>query len=371
LAARWPIGLYQAVLLGANRAAAFSAINIAMSVTTALGVIAFLLWRADLRVVLAWQIGAALVLLGWLRHAAWQILGPRVAGPMDYSILRQQWKFSAAVAGINVIGLWFMQYDKLALSRLLPLALFSHYMIATLVVSTLYQLITPVFNVVYPRFTSLYARAEHEQLRQGYRLMTALVAAVVFPLAMWLMVWGEGLVRLWTGSADIAADVAPVVALLAAGSGLHAVMYVVYALQLGQGEEKLALKISLALLVVQAPLVWYLTVHWGGVGAAAAWLCLHIIYLLFGGWVTHRRLQPGLAWGWLCRDVGVPLLLCAAAGTIASLIQRAAGPQSWFAVLLGAGFAALLAFIGLLSSPSLRPRTLSLLSSLLRRWATP
>jgi O-antigen/teichoic acid export membrane protein len=369
LAVRWPIGLYQAVLLGASRAAAFSAINIAMSVATALGAVAVLLWRPDLRVLLAWQIGAALVLLFWLRSAAWRILGPRLAGPVDYTVLRRQWKFSAAVAGINVIGLWFMQFDKVALSRLLPLALFSHYMIATLVVSTLYQLITPVFNVVYPRFTSLYAKAEREDLRRNYRLMTALVATIVFPLAMWLMVWGEGLVRLWTGSAEIARDVAPVIALLAAGSGLHAVMYVVYALQLAQGEVKLALQISLALLIVQAPLVWFLTVQWGGVGAAAAWLALHVVYLLFGGWVTNRRLQPELAWGWLTRDVGLPLALSVLVGAIAWFAQRGFEPQSWLAVLSGAGVAAVLMLGGLLSSPGLRPRTLTLISSLLRRGA--
>jgi O-antigen/teichoic acid export membrane protein len=242
-------------------------------------------------------------------------------------------------------------------------------MIATLVVSTLYQLITPVFNVIYPRFTSLYAKAEHGDLRDSYRLMTALVAAIVFPLAMWLMVWGEGLVRLWTGSAAIAGDVAPVVALLAAGSGLHAVMYVVYALQLAQGEAKLALKISLALLIVQVPLVWYLTVQWGGVGAAAAWLTLHVVYLLFGGWATHRRLQPGLAWGWLLRDVGPPLALSLLVGSIAWLVQRAAGPQSWPAVLLGAAAAALLMLGGLLSSARLRPRVLALLTSVMRRGA--
>jgi O-antigen/teichoic acid export membrane protein len=361
LAVRWPAGLYQAVLLGADRAATASAINAGMTAATALGAAAVLCWRADLRWLLAWQLVAGAVQLSWLRAAAWRCLGPRPAATPGLAILRRQWKFSAAVAAINVIGLWFMQFDKVALSRLLPLALFSHYVIAAQVVSALYQLAMPVFNVAYPRFTALHALAREDELQRAYGLFTRGVAAVVFPIAMWLAVWGQGLVQLWTGSAAIAADAAPVLALLAAGSGLHAVMFIVYALQLARGEARLALWISIALLLVQAPLVWLATLRWGGIGAAGAWLGLHVVYLLFGGWATNRRIRPGLAWHWLARDVGPPLALAAAGGAISWMLLRDLGPQSWRSVLLGALFAGTLVLCGLLSSADLRVRTLALL----------
>jgi O-antigen/teichoic acid export membrane protein len=260
-----------------------------------------------------------------------------------------------------------MQFDKVALSRLLPLALFSHYVIAAQVVSALYQFVTPVFNVAYPRFTALHAQDRADELVRVYRLFTQGVAAVAFPAAMWLAVWGQGLVRLWTGSAQIADDAAPVIALLAAGSGLHAVMFVVYALQLALGQTRLALRISVGLLLAQAPLVWIATLRWGGVGAAAAWLALHVVYLLAGGWATHRRVAAGLAARWLARDVAPPLALSVAAGAACWAVQRGSAEQSVTAVLLGMLLSAALAACGLLFSPGLRAQLSTTLRTTLQR----
>jgi O-antigen/teichoic acid export membrane protein len=354
LAVRWPIGLFQAALFGGQRQAQASVIGIATTLLTAAGALTLLLWRPDVQVLFAWYSAVGLAQLAWLRQAAWAALGGVPQRRGDWAQLLSLWRFSAAVAGINAIGLWFMQFDKVLLSTMLPLAQYGHYMIAVAVANAMYVMVTPVFQTVYPRFTALHAAGESARLQRLYRLLTTLVAAIAFPLAMLLILWGQGIVALWTGDASLAAEVAPVLALLAAGSGLHTVMFILYANQLAMGAAALALRISLGLLVVQAPMVWLLTLRWGATGAAAAWLALHVIYLLSGSWITHRRLLPQVAGSWLARDVGAPLLICGALGAAAWYGLRGIAHQSAGWMLGGLGLAGVASALVLLSSAGIR-----------------
>jgi O-antigen/teichoic acid export membrane protein len=110
-----------------------------------------------------------------------------------------------------------------------------------------------------------------------------------------------------------------VLATLAAGSALHGVMYVAYALTLARGATGIALRINVMLLLMLLPLIAVLAARYGTEGAALAWLLMHSAYLLFGGWLTHRALIPSLAVPWLAEDVvPVALLACvlAAAGKL-------------------------------------------------------
>lgn len=364
LGLRFPAVLYQGVLLGAQRLAHFSVINMTTTALSQLGAVALLvLLKQDVRVFFGWQICASLLLVVWVRRAAWACIGGSAAVAPDYKPIAHLWRYSATVAGINVIGLCFTQFDKVLLSRMLPLAQYGHYMLATVVTSGLYVVVTPIFNALYPRFSALFSQARQVELENLYRLMSHVVAAVMFPLAMLLIVFGEGIVALWTGNADLAADVAPVIGLLAAGSSLHCVMFVVYAMQLAMGAAKVALRISLSLLVVQVPLVWLLTRSWGGTGAAGAWLLLQVLYLGFGSWTVHRRLLPSVTRRWLVQDVGGPLAIAAGAGLACWYAFRGLGDQGPVVVLAGIALAAATSGLTALTSPRLR----SLLNSIWRR----
>jgi len=315
LGLRCPAGLYQGVLVGAQHLARFSAINVAMSLLAQGGAVLTLVWLStDIRLYFAWQVGASLISVLWLRHEAWRSLGRRAGPSPDFKALAQLRRYSAAIAAVNVIGLCLTQLDKVLLSRMLSLTEYGQYTLATVAAGGLYVLISPVFNVVYPRFSTLAAQGRMVDLQRQYRLVSQLVAAAMFPLAMLLIVFGDGILALWTGNPGLATAVAPVLGLLSAGIGLHSVMMVVYALQLAMGASQLALKISLTLLLVQGPVIWLLTTTWGVIGAAAAWLVLHVLYLAIGAISTHRRFMPDITWAWLLQDVGAPLLLSSCAG---------------------------------------------------------
>jgi O-antigen/teichoic acid export membrane protein len=355
LGLRFPAILYQGVLLGAQRLAHFSAINMTTTGLGQLGAVALLAWlKPDVRLFFGWQICASLLLVLWLRRAAWACLGGSSAVAPDYKPIGSLWRYSTTVAGINLIGLCFMQLDKVLLSRMVPLAQYGHYMLATVVTNGLYVVVTPIFNALYPRFSALISQARLIEFQDLYRLMSHLVAALMFPLAMLLIVFGEGIVALWTGNAKLASEVAPVISLLAAGSALHSVMFVTYAMQLAMGAANVALRISLTLLLVQGPLIWLLTRSWGGIGAACAWLLLHVLYLGFGSWATHRRLLPDVTRLWLVNDVGGPLVISAGAGLAGWYAVRGLTEQGPSVVLAGLALALLTSALTALTSARLR-----------------
>ncbi|MDZ4150480.1 oligosaccharide flippase family protein, partial [Methylicorpusculum sp.] len=352
----WPIGLYQGALIGAQRVTVASAINMAMVTIGSVGAVMVLAFVSPtIEAFFIWQAGVGLVYAITMRAAAWQIIGKTKQNIFEVDELKRIWRFTAGMSAISLTGLVFTQLDKVILSKMLGLEEFGHYMLATMVVSGLSLLVAPVYNVVYPRFSVLVATGEMEKLTDLYRSGTRLLATLLFPLAMLLSVFAEELVLAWIGNPALALSVAPVISLMAIGSALHGVMYFPYALQLASGMTRLPLTINAILMVLLVPLLISFTSKYGAIGGAMAWLTLHVLYLLFGTWLTHRRLLKGIGAIWLIQDVGVPLMLSILVGQLGRhyLIQNE-DYSSFLKLMAGIGLALIASAISILASQTLR-----------------
>ncbi len=317
VACRWPIGLYQGALIGAQRLTVSSGINMTMVTVGSIGAVAILAYVSPtIEAFFIWQACVGMVYAVTMRFAAWRIIGKTEQNRFDIEKLKSVWRFTAGMSGIGLTALVFTQMDKVILSKMLGLEEFGHYMLATVVVSGLYVLITPVYNVAYPRFSALVATGDTEKLADLYRMGTRLLVSTIFPIAMVLAVFGYELVLVWTSNRAIASNVAPVIALLAIGSGLHGAMYFPYALQLAYGITRLPLTINIILMMAFLPLIIYFALTYGALGGALAWLVLHMMYMLLGTWLTHRRLLKGVGAGWLLQDIGIPLMLTLLIGVL-------------------------------------------------------
>ena len=157
---RWPAALYHSVLLGSMRASVASGVGVIMSTLSNLGALAVLAWGAPtIEAFFLWQGAVALLNTMVMRAAAWRVLG-RAGRRFDLDSLRRIWRFATGMASVSVAGAVLMHADKLILSRLLPLPEFGRYALAGVVASGLYLLMTPTFNVIYPRMTALVARRD-------------------------------------------------------------------------------------------------------------------------------------------------------------------------------------------------------------------
>lgn len=308
VACRWPIGLYQGALIGAQRLTVSSGINMTMVTIGNLGAVMVLAFVSPtIEAFFIWQASVGLVYAITMRMAAWRIIGKTGRMSFDVDRLKSIWRFTAGMSGVAVSAVILMQLDKVLLSKMLSLEDFGRYALAGVIASGLYVLLTPTFNVIYPRLSALVAADETEKLIDLYRSGTRLLLAALFPIAGVAALLSEEILFLWTGDSVVASTTSPVVSLFLIGTALNGVMHFPYALQLAYGMTRLPLKINTILVVVMIPTTIYLASKYGAVGGAGAWAVLNGIYLLVGTMLTHRYLLKGVGVKWLLQDVGIPL----------------------------------------------------------------
>lgn len=305
LACRWPIGLYQGALMGAQKLTIVSGISIVM-VTLGVGgaiiILAFI--SPTIHAFFMWQAAIAICHVMVIRGFAWNILGSK-GRRFDIDGLRRIWRFSLGMSGVAASGVILMQLDKVLLSRILSLEDFGRYTLATVVASGLYMILTPAFNTIYPRISAMVAKKCN--IENFYRIGSRLLCCVIFPVAASAAFYSEDLVYVWTGDSAVASTVAPVVSLFIIGTSLNGAMHFPYALQLAYGNAKLPLFINSILIVVSIPLIIYLATTYGPIGGAMSWVVVNALYLFVGTWITHRYILIGLGVKWLFIDVFAPL----------------------------------------------------------------
>jgi O-antigen/teichoic acid export membrane protein len=355
VACRWPIGLYQGALIGAQRLAVSSSVSITMVTLGNFGAVAILAFVSPtIEAFFIWQAGVSLVYAVTMRWAAWRVISRNKKIGFSLDQLKHIWRFSAGMSGLAFLGLLLNQLDKVILSKLLTLEAFAHYMLATVVVSGLFVVVSPVFNVIYPRFTALVVAGDTEKLVDLYRMGTRALATILFPTTMLLAIFSEDLVHIWTGNIDIASQVAPIISVLAIGTAIQGVMYFPYALQLAYGMTRLPLMICAIMVIVMIPLVIFFAWTYQALGGAMAWLTINILYLLLGTWLTHRYLLKRIGKKWLSQDVGIPLMLSIVAGLVGRYgIQEMASPVYW-KLIFGCGLALSVFLLSVLLSSQLR-----------------
>jgi Na+-driven multidrug efflux pump len=115
-------------------------------------------------------------------------------------------------------------------------------------------------------------------------------------------------IRAWTGSAIIAQRAGLVASVLLGGQLLQAIQVVPFYVALAHGNVTLTLQIYIASVLVITPLLLFLIVKYGIVGAASSWLIMNLCTLPPYIYFLHRRFLPGELRKWVLRDVLRPLL---------------------------------------------------------------
>lgn len=337
VAVRWPVALYYNALVGLGRLGQASAVNAAMSTVSVLCSIAAITYvHADLQTLFAAQAIVAFATVLVMQRLVWRAIGGAVDARFEWAALSGIWRFSLAMGGVTLTAVALTQLDKVLLSRLLSLEQFGAYMVAASLAAGLLLMVTPLFGIIFPRFSALAATGRQAELRSLYHEGSRLFAVLFLPVALAVGLYGEEIVWAWTGRHDTAVQVAPIVFLLAVGYGINGVMFFPYSLQLALGLSRIPLIINIAMLVVMAPLILLLTTTYGAIGGAAAWPLLQIIYLFVGTIVTHRHSDQGGAMDWIFRSFLLPfatsLLILLA---LRPLVMRISDEP--FAILAGAG----------------------------------
>jgi O-antigen/teichoic acid export membrane protein len=349
LALQWPLSFYQGGLVGLQRQVALSVLQVSIATLRATGAVA-VLWFVSPTILayLIWQAVVGAIHVTVTTGLLWRSLPAAPAKPtVRLGLVRQVARFAAGMTGIGVSALLLTQADKLVLSRLVPLDTFGQYILAGTVAAGLTIVITPIFNIVFPHLSMLAGSVTSSALAVHYHRASQAMAVLLTPLALLIVFFADDLLRLWTGNATLAAQVAPMARLLVAGTALNGLMHLPYALQLAHGWTGIGLRINLLLIVMLVPAVAVAALRFGAVGAAATWCGLNILYMVVAVPLTHRRLVRGHAGRWFVHDVLIPAAGAAAVIGVAKLAAPAPLSLGVAAVLLPGSLALALVVAGL------------------------
>ena len=314
IAIQWPLGFYSGGLVGLQEQVKLNYINSIMQ--TVRGVAsALVLWQLSptIEVFFLTQFATSVAHILIIRLLLWRKL-PFDPHPSQFrpELLRSIWRFAAGVAGSGLIASLLMQLDKIILSKLLSLEVFSYYAIANVVSMNVYRLFGPIYSAIYPRLTNLVAMGSEKELAVFYHKGAQFLAVAVFPAVAILIFFSNELLLIWLKSPVIADAAAPIASILVIGTLINGIMHIPYGLQLAAGWTSLALRFGVISVVIFGILLLVLTASYGVVGAAMAWPIQQALYLIFTVPLMHRRLLPNEQWKWYRDDVGYPLILALA-----------------------------------------------------------
>jgi O-antigen/teichoic acid export membrane protein len=318
IALEFPFALYSGGLIGLQRQVQLNGIVITIATLRGLGSL-LVLWfiSPTIQAFFLWNAVVSLVQTVFSALFLWRGL-PKAAHPARFrgALLTTIWRFAAGLTGISFLSVLLTQMDKIILSKLLTLEAFGYYTLATVVASSLYMIITPIFTALFPKLSQMVVRDANEELSRFYHHSCQLMSVILLPVAIVVALFSKDILLVWVRDQQIVAQSYILVSLLVIGTALNGLMTIPYALQLAYGWTKLAFYQNLAAVLLLGPLMFWVTRQYGAVGAAVIWIMLNVGYVLIGIQVMHNRLLRGEKLRWYVQDVGLPMLATLAVAII-------------------------------------------------------
>lgn len=319
IALRWIGGLYRGVISGSERIMWLSGFNVIIA-TLRFAVVLPVMWLygATPYVFFWFQLLVSMIEVIGLFQKSRRLLptlgGERIGWSMEP--IKPVLKFSLTIAFTSAVWIMVTQSDKLILSNVLPLAEYGHFTLAVLVASGIMVISSPISLAIMPRMAKLHTENATIEMVKVYRDATQIVSVISGAAAITIFFCSEILVYLWTGDAQLAHDVAPVLSLYALGNGILSIGAFPYYLQYAKGNLKYHLFGNLGLLLFLIPLIVVAAREYGAVGAGAVWVAMNLVYLFVWVAYVHHKLEPGLHLRWIFGDVLVVVCPAILAGAL-------------------------------------------------------
>lgn len=313
LAIRWPLSLYNGILQGSEKQVLFNGLVAIFSLIRIGGSVAVLFFVSNtLLAYLLWQLITAMVEIVVLRNAAWRILhcGNPLPPQIDFSLLREVWKFSISISINSLLAALLKQMDRFLISNLLLLQHVGYYSIVHVIYMTVSMLAIPFFFAAFPRFTALIVSKKLDLLADTYHKIAQSVSFLAAPVTSVLFFFSYDILLVWTHSQDVAVNAAPTLSTLALAAMFNLVMQIPYVLQLATGITWIALWNNAISLAILSPLMYFLISRLGIAGAGVAWAAFNLSYFLIVPHIMHMYILPNEKKAWFFHDVIPFIVLC-------------------------------------------------------------
>lgn len=280
-AIRFVEGLYAGALVGLQRQVLHNAIGVAVTASSVLGAVAVLAFvRASLEAFFLWQLLVYALSLAVRRALLPAPVRQATSATDARASLARVWRFAAGMTSIGASAVVLTQLDRIVLSGLVPLSELAYYSLAVAAASVIGLAVSPITQAFYPRLVAAATRGDAQALDATDRLGLQLVAAATAASMALLCLFPTQIVLVWSGDSGLAARVAPVLPVVAAGAFLNAVVQPRVLRDFARGSTRLAALINAAAVLVMVPALLWVAPRFGILGAAYCWLALNVVYAI-------------------------------------------------------------------------------------------
>jgi len=272
-----PRALYSSLFQGRQRMELNNGIDVASSAIQQLGVIVILAMGSNAFGVVQWIAASAVLSTITYMIIVARMFGPRVMVPGFFpDVVHRNVGFTAHMGALSVLNMVLLQFDKIVVSKLLPIASVGYYSFASTVVIRLSFAASAIAQAALPSFSDLHARHVSDALLGQYRKLQDLVTfGMVLPFTAAtfaaLAVYGYLFDR------QVAGILLLPTALLCLGFFMGASINIPYTFSIAVGKPQIASRSNFLALFVVIPVTTTLIYLFGLIGAALSW----VVYYLF------------------------------------------------------------------------------------------
>jgi O-antigen/teichoic acid export membrane protein len=262
------------------------------------GVVPLIALRPRIEIFFIWQLIAIVGETIAMRMLLARTIGSSIFSTrFSWTVLRSRAKLSLSIAISALFWASMTQIDKLILSKVLPLAQFSVFSLATLLAGGIMLVTNPIQQAFIPRLNAESFNGG-EQLFQTYVLATEVTSVAVIPVATIFFFVPGAVFRLWSESVPATQEALLTLQFYAIGNACWAIASIQYFVQYAKGDLSLHLKGTLGFIALSIPALLYAGTRFGVVGVASVWLGLNAVFLF--GWVAvvHRIFLAGINGYW-------------------------------------------------------------------------
>ena len=354
IALQMPSSLYQGGLIGLQRQVLLNAALVVLATLRGLGAV-LILWKVSptVEAFFLWHLAVSGIQVISMRLLLWGSLPGTGKSPVfRKDLLKEVWSYAAYISGNSVAGVFLTQADKLILVRLLSLETFGYYMLAWIVASSLWAIILPINTALFPKFVQLFERRQEHDIVNLFHHASQVMAVAIIPIGMFLMLFSNQILLLWTRNPAIAENAHLLVSLLVLGVTLNGMCSVPGNISAAFGWPQLVMHVNIGQAVVLFPAILFATSRYGAIGAATIYVIMNSTYMFVMVPILFRRYLRKEKWKWYLVDVGKPLAGAAAAGIVMLwLLPPHLSPMST-AIYLASSYT-LMAGISILLAPTI------------------
>jgi O-antigen/teichoic acid export membrane protein len=311
------MSLYFGGLMGLQRQVSANLLWTSFSVARSGLVVLPIYFFSDVRVFFAWQAMVSMGMVLLMRRVLLEHItkplreAPRqqIHGQFSLPALQGIKVYAVGMLGMSVISAFNMQMDKLVVSKMLPLAEFALYSLASTLAQIPHILTLPIAAALLPRFTNLIEQPNRrEDLVRLYRDSSYYVACTGAIAGLGLALFMPEVFALWMPAQPVDHETINAARLLALGGFLLTLQVTPFQLSLAHGHQSTVLRLGICMLLISAPLQVILTSRFGVLGAAVPWVLLNLVAFVYLGVRLNRRFPLVSVRRWASEDVFVAIL---------------------------------------------------------------